>query len=72
MSARHILGQKKAPRVRLFADIKMVRELGLERCETVRSLSTVKLNYLEISILVREDRVVVIFCVLVVVISIAK
>jgi len=31
--------KEKALRVRLFADIKMVRELGLERCETVRSLS---------------------------------
>jgi len=29
----------KASRVRLFADIKKVRELGLERRETVRSLS---------------------------------
>ncbi len=41
MSTYHILGLKKAPRVRLFAYIKVVHELGLERRETVRSLSTV-------------------------------
>ena len=40
MSAHHILGLEKVPRVRLFA-IKVVRELGLERRETVRSLSAV-------------------------------
>jgi len=41
MSTYHILGLKKVPRVRLFAYIKVVHELGLERRETVRSLSTV-------------------------------
>ena len=38
MSAHHILGLKSVPRVGLFA-IKVVRELGSERRETVRSLS---------------------------------
>ena len=38
MSARHILGLEKVPRVGLFA-IKVARELGSERRETVRSLS---------------------------------
>ena len=41
MSARHILEQKGVPRVWLFA-IKVGRELGLERRETVRSLSPLK------------------------------
>ena len=40
MSAHLILGLKQVPRVWLFA-FKEVRELGLERRETVRSLSTV-------------------------------
>ena len=40
MSARHILGLEKVPRVGLFA-IKVARELGSERRETVQSLSTV-------------------------------
>ena len=39
MSAHRILGLKQVPRVWLFS-IKVVRELGLERRETVRSLST--------------------------------
>jgi len=39
MSTHHILEQKRVPRVRLFAYIKVVRELGLERRETVRILS---------------------------------
>jgi hypothetical protein len=41
MSAHHILELEKVPRVRLFADLKVVRELGLERRETVWSLSVV-------------------------------
>jgi len=36
--------------------VKMVRELGLERRETVRSLSAVKLKKLKDLALVREDR----------------
>ena len=40
MSARHIPGLEKVPRVRLFA-YKVARELGSERRETVRSLSIV-------------------------------
>ncbi len=40
MSAHHILGLKPVPRVWLFP-FKVVRELGLERRETVRSLSAV-------------------------------
>ena len=42
MSAHHILELEKVPRVRLFADLKVVRELGLERRETVWSLSAVE------------------------------
>ena len=41
MSTYHILGLQKVPRVRLFAYFKVVHELGLERRETVRSLSAV-------------------------------
>ena len=40
MSARHILGLEKVPRVGLFA-IKVARELGSDVRETVRSLSVV-------------------------------
>ncbi len=40
MSAHRILGLKQVPRVGL-SPIKAVRELGLERRETVRSLSSV-------------------------------
>ena len=36
--------------------VKMVRELGLERRETVRSLSAVKIEKKKILALVREDR----------------
>ena len=46
MSAYHILGLKKVPRVWLFAKIKVVHELGSERRETVRSLSTMGLGEL--------------------------
>jgi len=56
MSNHHILELKKAPRVRLFACIKVVRDLGLERRETVRILSTAGLKNWEILSLVREDR----------------
>ena len=38
MSAHHILGLKSVPRVGLLP-IKVVRELGSERRETVRSIS---------------------------------
>jgi hypothetical protein len=55
MSAHHILELKPVPRVRLFADLKVVRELGLERRETVRSLSTVFVKNLEWLVLVRKD-----------------
>jgi hypothetical protein len=44
MSTYHILELKKVPRVRLFACIKVVHELGLERRETVWLLSTVGLE----------------------------
>ena len=37
--------------------IKVVRELGSERRETVRSLSTAKLRVLDVFTLVREDQV---------------
>jgi len=47
MSTRHILGLQKVPRVRLFACFKVVRELGLERRETVRSLSSTGLGELK-------------------------
>jgi hypothetical protein len=55
MSAHHILEPKQVPRVRLFADLKVVRELGLERRETVRSLSTVSVENLGWLALVRKD-----------------
>ncbi len=45
MSARHILGLEKVPRVRL-SPIKVARELGSERRETVRSLSVVGVGIL--------------------------
>ena len=48
MSTCHILGLKKVPRVRLFAYFKVVHELGLERRETVRSLSTVGVEELRV------------------------
>ncbi len=39
MSARHFLEPSKRLNGLGCSPIKMVRELGLERCETVRSLS---------------------------------
>jgi hypothetical protein len=55
MSTHHILGLKGILRVGLFAHFKMVRELGLERCETVRFLSS-KYKNLKHIFLVRKDR----------------
>jgi len=53
MSAYHILGLEKVPRVRLFA-VKVVHELGSERRETVRSVSVVGVGELRERTLVRE------------------
>ena len=36
----------------------MVHEMGLERCKTVRSLSTVLFSIRKVGVLVREDRTV--------------
>ena len=55
MSAHRILGLEKVPRVGLFA-IKAVRELGSERRETVRSLSTVGVRILRRPVLSTRDR----------------
>ena len=46
MSAHHILGLEKVPRVGC-SPIKVVRELGSERRKTVRSLSVVGVGYLK-------------------------
>ena len=54
MSAHHIWAGA-GPKVWLFA-IKVVRELGSERRETVRSLSTMGVEELRGLSLVREDR----------------
>ena len=46
MSARHILGLEKVPRVWAVRPLKVARELGSERRETVRSLSIAGVRYL--------------------------
>ena len=46
MSARHVLGLEKVPRVERSL-IKVARELGSERRETVRSLSAVGVRELK-------------------------
>ena len=56
MSAHHILGLEQVPRV-CCSPIKVVRELGSERRETVRSLSAMRVEELRGVDLVREDRV---------------
>ena len=55
MSARRILGLEKVPRVGLFAH-KAARELGLERRETVRSLSSMIVGNLKESASSTRDR----------------
>ena len=57
MSARHILGLEKVPKGLGCSPIKVARELGSERRETVRSLSIVGVGNLRALTLVREDRV---------------
>jgi len=58
MSAYHILELEEALRVRLFAYVKVVHELGSDRCETGRSLSTVnKISLSRKLTVVREDPV---------------
>ena len=55
MSAHHILGLEKVQGYGC-SPFKAVRELGLERRETVRSLSAVGVETCEALSLVREDR----------------
>jgi hypothetical protein len=55
MSTHQILELKGVLRARLFAYFKVVRELGLERRETVRFLSFVYKTFKSIS-LIRKDR----------------
>ena len=56
MSAHHILGLKSVPKGWAVRPLKVVRELGSERRETVRSLSIAGARDLKGLLLVREDR----------------
>ena len=56
MSAHHILGLEQVPGFGC-SPIKVVRELGSERRETVRSLSAMRVEELRGVDLVREDQV---------------